>query len=995
MAGFCYKCGGKLKESSKFCPECGTPVMSRDAADSMPVQVQTVQLPVCAYCGAQLKATSKFCPKCGRSVVASAAAQTGRTSSAAPAQYAQPAPQNTPRRRNKAQSTKISPTLRTLIVVLVVLLAVEGTIAGLWFGGVFGNVSDSPDGSPKALKIESQMLSREDPSATLCGVTIEADAYNLKDGGLKAQISDYGTGTAEDGAAYHEYDISLGEQSEYYAASTLSFPCDGNPEDYVILHEDHETGEWMPMIGTPDKENGTLTVYTDSFSKFRATLKINSPLFVVVNAGRPDAYIEISPNYLDVIEKMDKDTYKQATNDFAADPLNYKVTYTDGSSGGSSALKEFIINASGPLSEVIGDASEVARTAVEHILDDDVYVYASESYKNSISDYMTAFTVMNIGLQLTKDIKKDGLRSGTAAANLIKNICTGGSTFYSMATGYSSTAFTFTFFGVSMIGMGLDKVTDTAKGEQEKYIKKLMNIYYTEVKPFDADYWYEEVNRICRDEFSTTQEAIDKIGHLLDEKAEEFWTTISKQSGPEFEALMLEAGIKNIYSISAEQKAALIEKAKNDFRMKFNEQVLPRIEKDVTAKQQGALYAALRAFAAPFNKQLNFTVMERTDMGTTAETQYNGCLIAFGTTDKDKKKLIQTGEGWLLKAPESVHNGGGEGEWDDGWEETLTATDYAWMCAGMPDTVFVYDDAKGLKDGKPIVKMTFSQPHAKSDRTAVINLSLSQTYAWRLEEININPNYEKGDSDKVTDWSGSETELYVYWEETVDGEVKKYEDITCSGGRSLDFPSDVVFSCFYDDVQKNPSPRSQHSTVTLVYDGEKTPFPEEFYPADERNGNLYKGDEVAPRAMEDETFSVVINRGVYSLVYYFKEVPVEEKGYGATKIINNCKNEPTVGDFISKWYRDNLEGYDDPTITGYMEFSLVDDKRIIMTISVDDGNPYHSDSHTVYYKCKDGVLSLYADEACKQFGATVKLKDQDHILYTRGSTSMLWTRVGQ
>ena len=28
-------------------------------------------------------------------------------------------------------------------------------------------------------------------------------------------------------------------------------------------------------------------------------------------------------------------------------------------------------------------------------------------------------------------------------------------------------------------------------------------------------------------------------------------------------------------------------------------------------------------------------------------------------------------------------------------------------------------------------------------------------------------------------------------------------------------------------------------------------------------------------------------------------------------------------------------------------------------------------------------------------GATVKLKDQDHILYTRGSTSMLWTRVGQ
>lgn len=46
---FCNNCGTELKEESKFCPECGTPVGSAETTQSQPAQPQPVQQDVFVY----------------------------------------------------------------------------------------------------------------------------------------------------------------------------------------------------------------------------------------------------------------------------------------------------------------------------------------------------------------------------------------------------------------------------------------------------------------------------------------------------------------------------------------------------------------------------------------------------------------------------------------------------------------------------------------------------------------------------------------------------------------------------------------------------------------------------------------------------------------------------------------------------------------------------------------------------------------------------------
>lgn len=938
MANFCQHCGTPLSQEAAFCPNCGTPVGN---IPQQPVQSQPQQ---------------PYYPPAPETYPQQAYQQ--------PAYY-QPPVQQPAQNTGKKKSTGLT----VLIIVLVILLAAEGVVAGIWLPGFFTGGSGSV--TPAASKTETATLTAENPMATLCGVTIGADSSMFGDGDLSAKVADKGAGVSEDGASYHEYDISLGDRSEYDAAAELTFPCGGDPEDYVILHEDHETGEWMPMIGFPDADNGSLTVYTDSFSNFRATLKVDSPLFYIKNEGRPDATVEVSPNYLKVLETLDKKALDEATEEFAADPLHYDVTAEKSGEEGSSAMSDLIVNASGPLADVVGNTAELDFTPVEFVLKDKTYEYYGSTFKSDLSSFMNGVTILNIGLQLTRDIHKHGLNSETTAANLMKNIMTNGSTIYSMATGYTSTAFTFTFFGVAMIGMGLDKMTDTAKSEQQKYMKKLMDIYYKEVSPFDADYWYKEVNRICRDDLKTTQEAINEVSALLDKKAAEFWQVMENQSGKEFESLMLEAGIKNIYSVPTSKKNELTAQVKNDFRKKFNEQVIPKIEKDILAKQQATLYTILKDFAAPFNRTLNFKVIERVDMETVFETRYNGCSIAFA-----KDKNIQTGEGWVLTAPESDDN-----DWDDGWEEVLTATDYAWICAGLPDTAYVYLSESDMKNNKdPLVKMHFAQPHATQSRTAEINLSESATYAYRLKQLSINPNYEMGDPEKVTSYSGDAERLFVYWQETVTENgaevVKEYQDITDCSGTGLDFPSNFVFHCFYDDKTDNPSKRSQDSTVVARYDDTEKAFSKEGYYPGGFSGHEFKGDNAVPEAEEGGTVRIVVNRGIYTLVYLYECVPVDEKDYEVYDIVNNCKNEPEIEDFMGTWYMK------DGKLTGYLTFELNGNK---IKISVSD-SLNHADSYTSTYKLENGKLMLYV--ASGELGATAVLKDKDHMIYTN-------TQVGQ
>lgn len=51
-ADTCHKCGTVIKEGTKFCPECGSPIRIS-----------------CPKCGTTLAAKSKFCPECGKKLI--------------------------------------------------------------------------------------------------------------------------------------------------------------------------------------------------------------------------------------------------------------------------------------------------------------------------------------------------------------------------------------------------------------------------------------------------------------------------------------------------------------------------------------------------------------------------------------------------------------------------------------------------------------------------------------------------------------------------------------------------------------------------------------------------------------------------------------------------------------------------------------------------------------------------------------------------------------
>ena len=62
---FCRKCRASISDTGKFCPKCGTPIISQQHVDTIARTSFTMKKNICERCGASISNTGKFCPKCG------------------------------------------------------------------------------------------------------------------------------------------------------------------------------------------------------------------------------------------------------------------------------------------------------------------------------------------------------------------------------------------------------------------------------------------------------------------------------------------------------------------------------------------------------------------------------------------------------------------------------------------------------------------------------------------------------------------------------------------------------------------------------------------------------------------------------------------------------------------------------------------------------------------------------------------------------------------
>ncbi len=67
----CVRCGGQIAINSKFCPQCGSPVMMTPSNDA-----RTPPAPrFCSQCGGRIDGTGKFCANCGASTTSTRPSQ--------------------------------------------------------------------------------------------------------------------------------------------------------------------------------------------------------------------------------------------------------------------------------------------------------------------------------------------------------------------------------------------------------------------------------------------------------------------------------------------------------------------------------------------------------------------------------------------------------------------------------------------------------------------------------------------------------------------------------------------------------------------------------------------------------------------------------------------------------------------------------------------------------------------------------------------------------
>lgn len=793
---------------------------------------------------------------------------------------------------------------RIVCVLLSILMVAELAVASLYSPGWLrksGNESAETDSLSKmdskitvAKDTQSGEVSETTPTITLLGVTINADCVDFAGQNLTVKVADMGSNEDEDGTQYHEYDISLGDEHEYDDPIELHFPCDDS-ENTTVTHYNSETDTWDPLVTFEDTTGNGVVAYTHSFSRYRINKCKAGDVFVVRDANTPDAHFEISSNCYKTLTQTASPIFEKTMQEFCSDTEGYRLELPENNIPNADDMAIDSTNTAltwysllSPLADVGMGLVELEKSPVDEILMNPKFASYTSDFKVDLSNAMTDISILTMGLQVCMDSYKYGFESETTALNTYKNVCTNAGTFYSLSTGYSSAAFTFAFLGVTAFSMSLDYAVDSAKEAQLEAVSDIFNSYYKNIKPFSKKAWYELFKKYYYEKNGDVDEIMQVVEKKIDDYSTEFWDKAGDATDEDFVFAVAESKYKNFYDITNAQKAELSEQLKIDIRQRFSKEVMPDIEKFLIEKTQEQLVKKLNKIVEPFNRTLYFEIKENVDMTSSDTTKYSGCTLAFGKGDT----VIKNSE-WLIHSPSGD-------EADDHWAEDFSCTDYAWICANEPDTLYVFASENDMNNGaEPLKTVHFElETSIEKERTTKIDLSGSSTYTWVLTEVE-SFGYPFESKSSVT---ADEIDMYYLTGVTVmdglESHVEDVEDhlrIICPG-QVVDYPTGFVYTCIFAD--DDTAYVAHHSKIGYRTGGELKLFDETDTYDYEADGRIHDGSNVIPEAYEGGVLDIFMMVRVQGIRFKYVAMPVDVAGDYKFSYINSADGNFTKFDKV-------------------------------------------------------------------------------------------------
>lgn len=693
----------------------------------------------CSQCGTKLEIGEIYCSQCGTVVV----------ETTLPIMEVEPKKVYARKKESmektgaskKHESINGVKLFRRIAMGLIVLMTISATLKLAPFGeGLFkGKLSES----------ETVVVSYENPKVSLAGIEVDVNSLNLIEGEQSLTVDKSEEEIGEDGFLGIEYEISLEDQHYLQAPLSITIPFDQKMlENYyvAILHYDKDYEDWIPLNTQLDQEEGTATAKLTSLSPVRMVFfdkDYSGALYYIENEGSIHAKMKVSYNYWDYIKNTPLEPATIVAIDYIANGNTLSSTEQMIKSGDQA------INSVNTYYGLLGSFGDTVLSTVGLL-----------APAGSALEKLTGVASKNIGIvslmiasgQLMYDLgTKDstGPKNETAV-NLYKNIASNSGTLYSFCTGYSSAAFTASFFAVAVTGFVLDSLVEEAKTIQASTVESIFNTYYQDYSTFNEEDWYRIFVDAYWDAWQNNKGseegmnyAVKKVTDAINTHAEKFWTEIYKEGSDALTFAVAEAGEKNYFTPTADQKAELTANFKKDLFQRFNEKAIPWINEFMQERMTEAVYATLIQAAEPFNKYYTVQIQEVAPEDSSDPCQFQNCPMRFA--HEEGLSAAPNPKEWEILSPED----------DDEWAVSKEFTLMGYLMMGAPDKLLIFDSKeKDLQFGKQIREETLVLKGEEEEYFTLIDLSVM--------DVDLSGEYElNGESTRTIKTPSSNGEMVV------------------------------------------------------------------------------------------------------------------------------------------------------------------------------------------------------------------------------------------